>query len=276
MNVGGSVLEFASDDLLAIRAVQSCFHAASTSTDTPAHRYRFVRTARGWQGEAPGRPPFGPASLEDVFAFLEWRATEDVLAGAPPDRVFLHAAGILVGGRAVLITGPAGSGKSTMAAHLMAQGGLAWGDDVVCFAPETGLFSAFPRSWKLDHKALSGIDLLCSTVTTATWGTLLASTMWYVSPAAIRRVWEAPPGRAAALLILDGRHEGPPVAERMSDGRAALQLGAAMMAADAGRLPDWGAVMGRMLDALGDVVAWRLAGGPPAALARTTLGALAA
>jgi hypothetical protein len=274
--VGGSVLEFASDDLLATRAVQSCFHAASASEGRPTHRYRFARAAGGWQGEAPGRPPFGPASLEDVFAFLEWRATEDVLVSAPPNRVFLHAAGIQVGGRAVLITGPAGSGKSTMTAHLMAQGGLAWGDDVVCFAPETGHFSAFPRSWKLDHKALSEIDLLYSTIATATWGTLLATSVWYVSPAAIRRAWEAPPGHAATLLILDGHHEGPPVVERMSEGRAALQVGAAMMAADAGRLPDWSAVMGRMLDALSDVVAWRLAGGPPAALAHAVQDALAA
>ena len=276
MNVGGCVLEFASDDPLATRAVQSCFHAAPPTEDEPSHRYRFVRAPAGWRGEVPGRPPFGPSPLEDVFAFIEWRATEDVLAGAPPDLVFLHAAGIILGGRAILIAGPAGSGKSTLAAHLMALGGLAWGDDVVCFAPASGQFSSFPRSWKLDYNALSGIDLLYSTIVNGTWGTLLASSMWYVSPAAIRRAWEAPPGRAATLLILDGRHDGPPALERMSEGRAALQVGAAMMAADAGRLPDWSSVMGRMLDALSDVVAWQLTGGPPAALARAVQGALAA
>lgn len=228
-------------------------------------------------GHAPARPPFGPATIEDVFAFLEWRATEDVLAAPPPGEVHVHAAGVAIGTRLLLIVGASGSGKSTLAAHLAVRGGKSWGDDVVRFALGTGAFSAFPRSWKLDGKTLKDIDLLNRLSAGPTEGMLIAPPYWYVSPAAIRRDWAADAGRPDIVVALDAAgHADPPGVARMSEGEAAVRVGAALMAAEGGAGPAWSETMVRILEALRDVVAWRAVGGPPAALAHAVAQAVAA
>jgi hypothetical protein len=176
-----------------------------------------------------------------------------------------------VAGRHILIVGASGSGKSTLAAHLAAAGGRSWGDDVVRFALESGLFSPFPRSWKLDDKAMKDIDLMSDLAAGTLDGIVLASSSWYVSPAAIRADWAAGPGRPDVVMVLDAAgHGGPVMIERMSDGEAAVRVGTALMAAG-GSGPGWSDTMARILDALRDVVAWRAVGGPPAALARAAL-----
>lgn len=228
-------------------------------------------------GLAPGRPPFGPAPPEEVFAFLEWRATEDVLATPEPGMVCVHAAGVRAGRRRLLIVGAPGAGKSTMAACLAAAGGRFWGDDVVRFALTSGHFSAFPRSWKLDDKALTALDLWKHREHGVVVGMLLAAGCWYVSPAVIREGWEDDPGRPDAVVLLDRSTHGRPASvERMSDGEAAVRVGTALLSAGAGHGPAWSAFMERVLGALRDVTAWRAIGGPPAALARAVTAAVEA
>jgi len=150
--------------------------------------------------------------------------------------------------------------------HLAAHGGTrSWGDDVVRFALGTGLFSSFPRSWKLDDKALTDLDLVRLLTIDGARGTLLASSSWYVSPAAIRRQWQAPPGRPDIVVVLEQlHHQDEARVVKMSEGEAALRVGRALMGAGTGRGPAWRDVMARVLEALQDVVAWRAAGGPPA------------
>ncbi len=50
----------------------------------------------------------------------------------------LHASGVVVGGRAALITGPAGAGKSSLAAALVRAGGLLLSDDAVALQLRSG------------------------------------------------------------------------------------------------------------------------------------------
>jgi hypothetical protein len=215
---------------------------------------------------APSRPPFGPARLEEVFAFLEWRATEDLLAAGGS---FLHAAGLRLGGANVLIVGESGAGKSTLAAHLLARGHLAWGDDLVRFAPESGRFSASPRSWKLDANALLSIDLLSFLGAEALAGTLLASGVLYASPAAFRQDWRAPDGTPDVVLLLEKEgHQGPPRLEPVSEGEAALRT-ARMLIGGAAEQTEGNQAdrMLRVLEALSGVKAYRARGTPAAALA---------
>ena len=138
---------------------------------------------------------------------MEWRATEDLLAQerAP---ICLHAAGVRLGSASVLLVGEAGSGKSTLAAALFERGHSLWGDDLVRFAPREGVFSAFPRSLKLDNKSLSCLHLIPGLCSKATIGTFLAPDCWYVSPAAIRRAVQG--GAAIAWVGSDERFQVMP------------------------------------------------------------------
>jgi len=275
--VGACVLEFSSDAPTTDRINRALYHAAPETSAEPTFRYRIASRQGEYAGFAPGRPPFGPAALEDVFAFLEWRATEDILGAPSPADVCLHAAGVSVAGRRVLIVGESGSGKSTLAAHLAALGGPFWGDDVVRFALSSGDFSAFPRSWKVDDKLLKDIDLVDSTLTDTKDGIVLAAGTTYVSPAAIRREWANAPGRPDAVVLLDAStHGGDPRVERMSEGEAAVRVTTALLSAATGPGPAWSTFMERVLGALREVVAWRAGGSPSRALARAVAEATCA
>ena len=265
MAVGTSVLEFECDDAPAQRCLRALFHAAPDAGGPATLRYHVVATPVGYRAIAPGRPPFGPGTLEAVFAFLEWRATEDVLAAASGE-LFLHAAGVRLGRRNVLLVGDAGAGKSTLAAHLLVRGHLAWGDDLVRFALADALFYAMPRSWKLDRKALKGLPLVADLVANRCLGTVVADTVAYVSPAAIRRAWMAPPGGVDAIVLLDGSdHHGPAVVERVSEGQAAVR---ALRSLIAGPATDGEATHMHLATMLENVVAWRVRGADPAGAAR--------
>jgi len=258
-----------------VKALRSLYHAAPEAAGAePTLRYSLIASEGGFIGRGTGRPPFGPASLEDAWSFLEWRATEDILA-AEQRLVCLHAAGIRLGARNVLLIGASGSGKSTLAAHLMAAGHRAWGDDLVLFAPLEGVFSAFPRSLKLDSNLLSELSLVEQAVAANKEGTLLAHPVAYVSPAAIRSDWQAEPGRVDAVVLLGSdRHVGPATAERVSEGAAAILASQSVIA---GHRPETeqATLMIQVLEAMRDAAAWRVSGAGAGAVARALEEALA-
>jgi len=265
--VAPQVLEFASDDPVAARALAALYHASPATSDPPTLRYALARGAGGYVATTPSRPPFGPASLGDALAFLEWRATEDLLNAGSADSVFLHAAGAQVGQRLVLIVGDSGAGKSTLVAHLMVRGHRLLGDDLVRFATADGLFTAVGRSVKLDANALSRLPLIAAKCAAGVVGTLLAAGCWYVSPAAIRRTWQAPAGRPRAVLLLDAAsRQGPGRLERSSDGEAAVYVTQKVLTAADGAAARKDVTV-RLLDGLADVTAYRARGGDPAAVA---------
>jgi hypothetical protein len=263
-----AVLEFAGDDHFAGRALATLFHAAPSTTREPTHRYRAQRGDDGYYAVARARPLFGPAHLAEVCAFLEWCAVEDLLAGVTGEEVFVHAAGVRLGDTFVLLIGSSGTGKSTLAAHLLLRGHLVWGDDLVRFAPADNPFSSVPRSFKLDYKSLSGLPLVAQLCREGRTGTLLAPSCGYVSPAAIRSTWAAPSGRASAVVALELGDPGePPKLTRTSEALGALGvieslIGAADMASERrGRLTV------AVMDSLADVMAYRARSGSAEALA---------
>lgn len=262
-----------SDDPAAKRALDALYHAAKPSKRTPSLRYGLLREQDGWVARVPVRPPFGPAALEDAWSFLEWRATEDVLA-AETKLACLHAGGVRLGKRNVLIIGQSGAGKSTLVAHLMAAGHTAWGDDLVCFAPEKGKFSGFPRSLKLDDKTLASLDLAARLVADQAGGTLLAPPVAYISPAAFRADWQAPDGPVHALVLLSAdRHSGEATVDQASEGAAAIVATQSIIAGNDAL--ERTTLMIKVLEAMRDATAWRVSGAAPAATARALEEALA-
>jgi hypothetical protein len=267
--VAPHVLEFASDDPAAARAVHSLYHAAPVSMAEPTLRFRITKNDDGtYLGHAPTRPAFGPATLAQTLSFVEWRATEDMIAPMG-GVVFLHAAAVAIGGRLTLLVGDSGAGKSTVAAHLLVRGHRVLGDDLVRFAPDSRLFSAVARSFKLDDNSLSQLPLVAYLCSAGAVGTLLASGCYYVSPAAIRRDWEAPAGQPVAVVFLERTaHQPPTRLEPMSEGEAAVLVTQSMMGVGAGgATATRGPLTVRLLESLSALTAYRAGGDDPAALA---------
>ncbi|SEP81883.1 HPr kinase/phosphorylase [Thalassovita taeanensis] len=61
---------------------------------------------------------------------LSWACLSDVATGA--DRLILHASSVALNGRAVVITGASGAGKSALSLQLMAMGAILVADDRTC------------------------------------------------------------------------------------------------------------------------------------------------
>ena len=247
------------------------YHAAETTTAQPTLRYGLYRSGTGsYVAASPERPLFVDASLTDAWAYLEWRATEDLLNGPGGGAVFLHAAGAQVGTQLVLLVGDSGAGKSTLVAHLLLRGHRMLGDDLVRFAPRECTFSAVGRSVKLDANALRSMPLIAAACATSVVGTLLAARCYYVSPAAIRHDWQAPPGKPWAVVLLEASaREGPAGIARSSDGEAAVYVTQKVLSREPG--VEVGAVrtevVSRLLEGLAEVAAYRAAGHDPAAIA---------
>ena len=272
--VAPQVLEFASDDPVAARALEALYHAARASAAPPTLRYALRRADGGYVATAPGRAPFGPTRLGDAWAFLEWRATEDLLGGGAAaaeggSTAFLHAGGVAIGSKLALIVGDSGAGKSTLVAHLLLRGHRMLGDDLVRFAPVDGRFSAVGRSLKLDDNSLRSMPFIAARCAEAAVGTLLAAGCHYVSPAAVRRDWEAAPAKPWAVVRLDARERaGAAGVAPSSEGEAAIHVTQQVLGGggrDGRGVPQH--VAARLLDARADAVAFRAVGGDPAAVA---------
>ena len=266
------MLEFASDDAIAARALASLYHAAPATSAPPTLRYALRRAgpwpADGYEAASPGQPLFGPSRLADAWAFLEWRATEDVLNAATAETVFLHAAAAVLGGRMVLIVGESGAGKSTLVAHLLLRGHGMLGDDVVRFATREGLFSAVGRSVKLDDKALRDMPLIASLCAAGTVGTLLAPGGYFVSPAAIRRRWQAEASRPWGVVLLDAAARGGTSGvRRASEGEAAVTVASRVLGGHGLDAPARSGAAVRLMESMAEAVAYRATGSEPARIA---------
>jgi hypothetical protein len=107
-------------------------------------------------------------------------------------------------------------------------------------------------------------------------GTLLANSILYISPAAVRRRWQAAEARADVVVLMDpASHGEAPRVERMSEGEGALRTARMLLGAGVNR-NEGSAMMVQVLDALNGVSAYRASGTPPAALARLIERELAA
>ena len=135
-----------------------------------------------------------------------------------PDLLFLHAASLCVGGRGVLLTGPKGSGKTTLALALAARGHTLFGDETACVQPSTRELLAFrrPVSIKPGPRAAAVSAAIERLKPRPDEDGVLHVAVESVPGSAL-----AGPAPLACLVFLGG-FEGPPRAERVSAGREEL------------------------------------------------------
>jgi hypothetical protein len=74
-------------------------------------------------------------AVDEMVPTIKARLTEQIVAQSFPD-IALHAASLLKGGKALLVSGCPGAGKTTLALHLIQKGFEYSGDDIVLIAPD--------------------------------------------------------------------------------------------------------------------------------------------
>ncbi len=118
-----------------------------------------LQVAGGFQLHDPSGPMADPVdSRGEGLGQVEFMLAEYLVSGDPERRV-LHAGGAKVDGRAVLLSGHGGSGKSTLTAALAMQGLPVFGDDVVLVEPETGIISPVRRLLKVMEEPRAALGI---------------------------------------------------------------------------------------------------------------------
>lgn len=102
---------------------------------------------------ADGHAPFRPLPAEHSFALLEW-GMNWCIAGRMHHYLLLHAAVLERNGRAVILPGDPGAGKSTLAAALMLSGWRLLSDEMTMIDRDDGLLVPLARPVNLKNRSI--------------------------------------------------------------------------------------------------------------------------
>lgn len=151
--------------------------------------------------EFDGQVPFKPLPAAQAFALLEWGMNWCV-AGQAHHYLLLHAAALERGGKAVVLPGEPGAGKSTLTAALMINGWRLLSDELTVVDPGDGLLRAVARPVSLKNRS---IDVVRSLAPHAVLGEIASDThkgtVSHLRPSedSVRRMHE--PARAAHIVF---------------------------------------------------------------------------
>ncbi len=91
--------------------------------------------------------------IDDALDYLEWRITTRILEELTRF-IQLHAAGLTMSGRTLLLVGPPGAGKSCLALCLLRQGWKCMSDEIILLDAASGTVCPFPRSLHVDFNTM--------------------------------------------------------------------------------------------------------------------------
>lgn len=103
-----------------------------------------------------GHAPFKPLPRSQAFAMFEW-GLNWVVANHAHQFAIVHAATVEKSGKAVMLPGAPGSGKSTLCAALVCRGWRLLSDEMALISLDDGLLWPFPRPISLKNES---IDIL--------------------------------------------------------------------------------------------------------------------
>lgn len=121
---------------------------------TPLGARAVVRPQVNFQFD--GYQPFKPLPLPQAFPLLEW-GLNWCAANHAHQYVISHAAVVEKAGRALILPGTPGSGKSTLCAALIQRGWRLLSDELTLTDPETGMVIPLPRPVSLKNQSIDVI-----------------------------------------------------------------------------------------------------------------------
>jgi HprK-related kinase A len=119
-----------------------------------------------------GQRAFKPLPRNQAYALFEW-GLNYAIAQHAHHFLMLHAAVVEKGGRAIIMPGQPGSGKSTLCAALLGEGWRLLSDEFALLSPENGLLTALPRPVSIKNAA---IDLIRKRMPEAVIGPIATDT----------------------------------------------------------------------------------------------------
>jgi hypothetical protein len=115
--------------------------------------YRVTVPSGDWEAESEG----------DAVLFYEYELTDALLTGAD-EFVNLHGTAVVRESRSMLLLGPSGTGKSTLALALSLAGWQTIADDALLIDPGTGEVQPFDRSIRVHESSLRALDVDHATI----------------------------------------------------------------------------------------------------------------
>ncbi|MBS3934993.1 MAG: HprK-related kinase A [Sulfuritalea sp.] len=119
-----------------------------------------------------GHAPFKPLPRAQAFALFEW-GLNWVIANNAHQYAIVHAATVEKSGRAVILPGMPGSGKSTLCAAMVCRGWRLLSDEMALISLQDGMLWPFPRPIGLKN---ASIDILRNYAETVVIGETVADT----------------------------------------------------------------------------------------------------
>jgi len=119
-----------------------------------------------------GMIPFKPLPRTHAYALFEWGLNQAIVQHAH-HFLMLHAAVVEKRGRAIIMPGQPGSGKSTLCAALISEGWRLLSDEFALLSPEDGLLTPLPRPVSIKNAA---IDLIRKRMPDAVIGPIATDT----------------------------------------------------------------------------------------------------
>lgn len=211
LEIDGKQLLFRSDVPEALAYIASEFgHMLSPQRGVEAARLGFVRTRDGFALESEVRSEWVSTRPDNLVGLLKDEVRAQFMRSRP-DLLWLHAGAVARQGKVLLLSGPSGHGKSSIATHLVAGGWLYLSDDVAPMRLTDGLVVPFPQT---PFRRIAGGQLLKQEDVY-----LLRRETVTIAPNAVAR------GRfpVGAIVFLSYAHRAAPVLQRLGKGPGAME-----------------------------------------------------
>lgn len=137
---------------------------------SPSFYRRFFR--KNAQFYFDNHQPFKPLPIDQTFALFEW-GLNWVFATQCHNFLIIHSAVVEKDGKALILPGSPGSGKSTLCAALVCKGWRLLSDEMALVSLGTGLIHPLPRPISLKNESL---DIIREYHPTAEFGAVAADT----------------------------------------------------------------------------------------------------